>query len=454
MVVPAWVIFRRPSRITSRRPAAAGHGDYRTIVLAPGSVQELTEIVPLAFDLADKYRNPVIILGDGMLGQMMEPVDFDNLKPPAEYPKDWILTGAKGRPARKIYSLLFDTKEEEEHNWKLFRKFQQMEQHEVRYERFLTDDAEMIVVAYGIGARIVKGAIKRLRQENMKVGMIRPITLWPFPAKVLKEMAKTVTDFFVFEMSAGQMIEDVRLALEGKGQIHFYGRPGGVNSHACGAFQDHLSPLLPSAGEEEEEIVMKKVYSRPKLLKPAHFHYCPGCGHGIINRLIMEVVEEMNLQEKAICVAPAGCGMLLYNYFEIDTLESAHGRGAAVATGIKRTRPDNLVFSYQGDGDLAAIGTAEGFHAAKPGGEHHHHLCQQRCLRYDRRTDGAYDAPRSGDDDHTGGAKLRHRRTSCTDLRGLRRSRRHDLPGAGRGEQAFGGRKGKKGHRQGLSTSA
>jgi 2-oxoglutarate/2-oxoacid ferredoxin oxidoreductase subunit beta len=112
---------------------------------------------------------------------------------------------------------------------------------------------------------------------------------------------------------------------------------------------------------------MKKVYSRPKLLKEASFHYCPGCGHGIINRLIMEVLEEMNLQEKAICVAPAGCGMLIYNYFEIDVLESAHGRGAAVATGIKRVLPESLVFSYQGDGDLAAIGTAEGFHAANRG---------------------------------------------------------------------------------------
>jgi 2-oxoglutarate ferredoxin oxidoreductase subunit alpha len=205
-----------------------GHGDYKTIVLAPGSVQELTEIVPLAFDLADKYRNPVIILGDGMLGQMMEPVDFDNIKPPLKYEKDYILTGADGRPPRTIYSLLFDTKLQEEHNWKLFRKFQRMEQNEVRYETYLVDDADMVVVAYGIGARIVKGAIKRLRQENLKVGMIRPVTLWPFPMIAIKDLAKTVNDFFVFEMSAGQMVEDVRLALEGKGRIHFYGRPGGV----------------------------------------------------------------------------------------------------------------------------------------------------------------------------------------------------------------------------------
>jgi 2-oxoglutarate/2-oxoacid ferredoxin oxidoreductase subunit beta len=113
--------------------------------------------------------------------------------------------------------------------------------------------------------------------------------------------------------------------------------------------------------------MMKTVFERPRLLKETDFHYCPGCGHGIINRLLMEVIEEMDLQEDAICVAPAGCGMLLYNYFEIDVIESAHGRGAAVATGIKRVRPQNLVLSYQGDGDLAAIGTAEGLHAANRG---------------------------------------------------------------------------------------
>jgi 2-oxoglutarate/2-oxoacid ferredoxin oxidoreductase subunit alpha len=205
-----------------------GHGDYRTAVLAPASVQELTEVVPLAFDLADKYRNPVIILGDAILSQMMEPVDFDGLRPPQDYDKSYALTGAKGRPARTIYSLICDTKLQEDKNWKLQRKFRLIEQKEVHYETYLADDAEMIVVAYGTGARIAKGAIQRLREENHKVGMIRPITLWPFPTKALREMAKTVGHFFVFEMSAGQMVEDVRLALEGKGHVHFYGRPGGA----------------------------------------------------------------------------------------------------------------------------------------------------------------------------------------------------------------------------------
>ena len=205
-----------------------GHGDYRTIVLAPSSVQELADTVPVAFDLADSYRNPVIILGDGMLGQMMEPVSFDHIRQEKVYQKDYTLTGAKGRPARKIHSLLFDTRLEEEHNWKLFRKFKGMEQNEVRFETFLIDDAEMVVVAYGTSARIAKGAIRRLRQENLKVGLIRPITLWPFPTNIIREIATRVKDFFVFEMSTGQLIEDVRLALEGKGHIHFYGRPGGV----------------------------------------------------------------------------------------------------------------------------------------------------------------------------------------------------------------------------------
>ena len=134
----------------------------------------------------------------------------------------------QGQAAQSIYSLIFDTKLQEEKNWKLQRKFRLIEQTEVRYETHLCDDAEMVVVAYGIGARIAKGAIKRLRDEGKKVGLLRPITLWPYPAPALQELAKTVDDFFVFEMSAGQMVEDVRLALEGQGRVHFYGRPGGV----------------------------------------------------------------------------------------------------------------------------------------------------------------------------------------------------------------------------------
>ena len=206
-----------------------GHGDYRNIVLGPNSGQELADLTFEAFDLADKYRIPVILLGDGMLGQMMEPVEF----PPEVQlkklpPKDWALTGAKGRPSRILRSLLLDPTEEEEQNWKLMRKYERISKDEVRYERFATEDAKMIVVAFGTAARIAKGAIKRVREKGLRVGLIRPISLWPFPSKTIKDASKKTRHFFVFEMNMGQMIEDVRLALEGSGEVHFYGRPGGI----------------------------------------------------------------------------------------------------------------------------------------------------------------------------------------------------------------------------------
>lgn len=206
-----------------------GHGDYRTIVLAPGSGQELADLTFQAFDLADKYRTPVIILGDGMLGQIMEPVEFRPEVPLRKLPpKDWTLTGAKGRPSRFIRSLLLDPVEEEELNWKLMRKYVKIAKEETRWETFESDDARMMVVAFGTAARIAKGAVKRVREQGLKVGLLRPISLWPFPTKAIRDFSKKVKHFFVFEMNMGQMVEDVRLALEGKAEVHFYGRPGGI----------------------------------------------------------------------------------------------------------------------------------------------------------------------------------------------------------------------------------
>jgi 2-oxoglutarate ferredoxin oxidoreductase subunit alpha len=208
-----------------------GHGDYRTIVLAPGSCQELAELGMEAFTLADRYRIPVIIFADGMLGQMMEPVTFpDPINPKMLPSKDWALTGAKGRPSRFIRSLILDPVLEEEHNWKLMRKYERIQRKEVRYEMFLVNDAKMVVVAFGTAARIAKGAVTRVREQGLKVGMLRPITLWPFPVKVLEELGKRVKAFFVFEMNMGQMVEDVRMALGKDVDIHFYGRPGGIVS--------------------------------------------------------------------------------------------------------------------------------------------------------------------------------------------------------------------------------
>lgn len=204
-----------------------GHGDYRTPVLAPASVQEVADFTYWAFDIADNYRTPVMVLGDGMLGQMKEPVVFPEMKKDfAE--KEWALKGRGDGPSRYLASLILDVNEMERHNWMLVRKYQQIARNETRWEEFMTEDAKVIAVAYGTTARIAKAAIKRVRKEGVPAGMIRPITLWPFPGEIMKKTSKNINTFVVFEMSTGQMVEDVRIALEGDARIVFHGRPGGV----------------------------------------------------------------------------------------------------------------------------------------------------------------------------------------------------------------------------------
>ena len=208
-----------------------GHGDYRTIVLAPASGQELADIMEQAFDYADQYRTPVMILQDGMMGQMMEPVIFpDHVDVKNLPPKPWILDGANGRPSRIIKSLLLDPTEEEALNLKLAHKYSDITNKIQSAETYLTDDADLVVIAYGTAARIAKGAVNRVRELGKKVGLFRPITLWPFPKKGLLDINQTVNQFLVFEMSTGQMLEDVKLSLNGNGDVHFYGRPGGIIS--------------------------------------------------------------------------------------------------------------------------------------------------------------------------------------------------------------------------------
>lgn len=204
-----------------------GHGDYRTIVLAPATGQELADLTMDAFDLADKYRTPAMILADGMMGQMMEPVVFKKPKP-RQYPEKFMLRGAGDGKSKFIRGLLLDPIDSEAHNWKLARKYEVIKNSEIRYEEHRIDDAELIIVAYGTAARIAKGAIKRLRESGMKIGLFRPITLWPFPELQLRALSAKVKNYLVFEMSTGQMLEDVRLALQGYANIKFHGRPGGA----------------------------------------------------------------------------------------------------------------------------------------------------------------------------------------------------------------------------------
>jgi len=207
-----------------------GHGDYKLLVYAPSSLQEVVDLTVRAFDKADEYRNPVMILGDGVLGQMMEPVELPDIKP-KRVDKPWALTGAKGRPGRVIRSLFMLPGEDgmlERHNYKLKAKYERMAEHDVMYETVLTDDAEIVVVAFGTSARIAKTALNLARQEGIKAGLIRPITLFPFPDKAIAKAAETIERFLVVEMNMGQMVEDVRLAVNGKAVVSFFGRPGGA----------------------------------------------------------------------------------------------------------------------------------------------------------------------------------------------------------------------------------
>jgi 2-oxoglutarate/2-oxoacid ferredoxin oxidoreductase subunit alpha len=206
-----------------------GHGDYRTPVIAPGSIQEIADLVFVAFDIADRYRTPVMMLGDGMMGQIKEPVLFPEPIDPQKLPKkEWALTGRGEGPSRFLASLVLDPQKMENHNWNLFRKYEEITQNETRFETYCVEDAEIIAVAYGTTARIAKGAIHQLREQGLKVGLVRPITLWPFPNEILRELSKKVKRFIALEMSTGQMVEDVRLALEGRAEVLFYGRPGGI----------------------------------------------------------------------------------------------------------------------------------------------------------------------------------------------------------------------------------
>jgi len=192
-----------------------GHGDYRLLVLAPASVQEIIELMYEAFVLADKYRNPVMVLADGLLGQMMEPVtltEITDLKIPV---KPWATVGVrKNEQTRVINSLGLRGEELEAINQKLQQKYQEMTMHEIRYEEEGTDDADLIVVAYGTSARVAKSAIDKARIQGRRIGLFRPITLWPFPTMRLRELARKGKRFLVVEMSAGQMVEDVRLAVD------------------------------------------------------------------------------------------------------------------------------------------------------------------------------------------------------------------------------------------------
>ncbi|KPU46318.1 2-oxoglutarate oxidoreductase subunit KorA [Oxobacter pfennigii] len=208
-----------------------GHGDYRLIVYAPASVQEMVDMIQEAFDVADIYRNPVMVMGDGMMGQMMEPVEFKERAGRPLPEKTWAATGLQGRKKHNVINSLFLAPEEcEDHNIKLQAKYREIEQNEVRYELYNCDaKCDLIFVAYGTTARICKSVIKMADREGIKLGLVRPITLWPFPKEAFEKVIdKTEHGFLSVEMSMGQMVEDVALCALGRKPVSHFGRCGGM----------------------------------------------------------------------------------------------------------------------------------------------------------------------------------------------------------------------------------
>lgn len=207
------------------------HGDFNMPVYAPSSIQEMVDLVQEAFDVADIYRTPVMVMGDGMLGQMMEPVEFKESSSARVIPaKPWAANGRNGRASHNVINSLFlKANELEDHNRHLQSKYKEIKKNEIRYELMDTEDADLILVAYGTTARICKNVMKLAKAEGINLGLIRPITLWPYPAVAFDEtIGNTKHGYLAVEMSEGQMVEDVRLSVEGRKPVHFFGRSGGI----------------------------------------------------------------------------------------------------------------------------------------------------------------------------------------------------------------------------------
>ena len=205
-----------------------GHGNYRLIALAPNGAQEMCDLTMKAFELADQYRNPACIMADGITGQMMEVVDIPEAVATLPDHSSWAADGTPETSANLISSIVLAPEELEAHNLKLEAKYQEIMAKEVMFEEYRTEDADLVVVAYGVVSRIVYSTVDQARAKGLKVGLLRPITLWPFPTEVISRLAEKASQFLAVELSTGQMVEDVKLAVNGKVPVHFYGRCGGM----------------------------------------------------------------------------------------------------------------------------------------------------------------------------------------------------------------------------------
>jgi 2-oxoglutarate/2-oxoacid ferredoxin oxidoreductase subunit alpha len=230
-----------------------GHGDYRNIVLAPASVQESADLMGVAFDLAEKYRMITMVILDGSIGQMMEPITLPEMKPVQRRDWEWATNATMGKRERRVLtSIYLDPIEEEICNLRLMSRWKQVQANEVRYKEYFLDDAEYVIIGFGTAGRVALSAVRQARQKGIKVGLLRPITVSPFPAKVIEDLISRVQGFLVVEMNTGQMLEDVRLVVQGRAPVEFYGRLGGVVPFP-GEISREIERVMASKGRAEAD---------------------------------------------------------------------------------------------------------------------------------------------------------------------------------------------------------
>ena len=344
---------------------ALGHGDFQILVFAPSTVQEMVNLVSDAFDKADQYRMPAMILADGMLGQMMEPVELPEKSAQAAADKPWAACGHGGKRKHNIVNSLYLTPNAlEDLVRERYARYETIKANEQRAEEYRTEDADLIVVAYGASSRVARSAVNKAREEGPQ-GWPRPpdhALAVPGGRGAARGKAGEAASRRGDEHGPDGRRRPSRRELRRAGP--FLRPHGRHHPHAEGsARRNQETPEIRRKDWNKMAVVFKK----PSTLTDAPLHYCPGCTHGIIHRLVAEAIEELGVEGRTVGVASVGCSVMCYDYFTCDMVQAPHGRAQAVATGLKRAKPENVIFTYQGDGDLAAIGTAETVHAATRG---------------------------------------------------------------------------------------
>ncbi len=340
------------------------------------SVQEMADLTSLAFDLADRYRNPAVVLADGFIGQMMEPVEFAARAVLPE-PPDWAVLGTAGTRRNLVSSIHLEPT-----RWsarpqargqvprgRTLRGACRELAHRGRRDRpgGLRHRGPSSAGGGGTGAR-ARACARACCGRSRCTRSRRP---------QLRALARTARAFAVVELSTGQMVDDVRLALDGRAPVELFSRVGGkcLPRRRCWVSGTHL-PAITRSGGPGPCLATRSVTNGAQAFYtnferkgelPHQTHYCPGCGHGIVHKLLAAAIDGLGVRDRTVLISPVGCSVFAYYYFDIGNMQAAHGRAPAVATAIKRSRPDSVVVAYQGDGDLAAIGTAEIIHAANRG---------------------------------------------------------------------------------------